>query len=72
MDTGMAVESICMEVIERNPGEPEFHQAVREVVRSLGPVLERHPEFVEEKIIQRIAEPDRQIMFRVAWEDDEG
>ena len=66
------IENICEEVIERNPGEPEFHQAVREVVGSLGPVLERHPEFVEEKVVQRIAEPDRQLMFRVAWEDDEG
>jgi glutamate dehydrogenase (NADP+) len=66
------IENICEEVIERNPGEPEFHQAVREVVGSLSPVLERHPEFVEEKVVQRIAEPDRQVMFRVAWEDDQG
>ncbi len=66
------VENICEEVIERNPGEPEFHQAVREVVGSLGPVFERHPEFIEEKVVQRIAEPDRQVMFRVAWEDDKG
>lgn len=66
------IENICEEVIERNPGEPEFHQAVREVARSLSPVFERHPEFVEEKVVQRIAEPDRQLMFRVAWEDDEG
>ena len=71
-DTATKVENICEEIIERNPGEPEFHQTVREVVGSLGPVLEKHPEFVEEKIIQRIAEPDRQVMFRVAWEDDEG
>ena len=71
-DTGTNVESICSEVIERNPGEPEFHQAVREVVSSLEPVLERHPEFVEEKIVERLCEPDRQIIFRVAWQDDEG
>jgi glutamate dehydrogenase (NADP+) len=70
--TQAKVESICEEVIERNPGEPEFHQAVREVVESLGPVLDRHPEFVEEKVIERLCEPDRQIIFRVAWEDDEG
>ncbi|MDP9425164.1 MAG: NADP-specific glutamate dehydrogenase [Actinomycetota bacterium] len=56
----------------RNPGEPEFHQAVREVVGSLGPVLDRHPELAEEKVIERICEPERQIMFRVAWEDDGG
>ena len=70
MDTKL--EDICEEVIRRNPGEPEFHQAVREVVGSLGPVLERHPEFVEEKIFERLCEPDRQIMFRVPWQDDEG
>src|ERR687883_125800 len=72
MDVDTKVESICEEVIARNPGEPEFHQAVREVVGSLGPVLEKHPEFVEERIIERLCEPDRQIIFRVAWQDDEG
>ena len=72
MDTSTKVESICEEVIDRNPGEPEFHQAVREVVGSLGPVLDKHPEFVQEKVVERICEPDRQIMFRVAWDDDEG
>jgi len=71
-DTATKAESICEEVIARNPGEPEFHQAVREVVGSLGPVLERHPEFVEEKVVERLCEPDRQILFRVAWQDDEG
>src|SRR5919199_4546451 len=69
---GSKLESICEEVIARNPEEPEFHQAVREVVGSLGPVLDKHPEFVEEKVIERICEPDRQIMFRVPWQDDEG
>jgi len=71
-DTTTKVESICEEVIARNPGEREFHQAVREVLGSLGPVLERHHEFVEEKVIERLCEPDRQIMFRVPWQDDEG
>jgi glutamate dehydrogenase (NADP+) len=71
-DIKTKVESVCEEVITRNPGEPEFHQAVREVVNSLGPVLEKHPEFVEEKVIERLCEPDRQIMFRVPWQDDEG
>jgi glutamate dehydrogenase (NADP+) len=66
------IESICEEVIEKNPGEPEFHQAVREVVGSLGPVLERYPEFVEEKVIERLCEPERQIIFRVPWQDGEG
>ena len=72
MDTRAKVEGICQEVINRNPGEPEFHQAVREVVGSLGPVLDRHPEFAEGKVLERVCEPDRQIMFRVAWEDDAG
>ena len=66
------LESICEEIIARNPGESEFHQAVREVLGSLGPVLDKHPEFLEEKVIERLCEPDRQIMFRVPWEDDEG
>jgi glutamate dehydrogenase (NADP+) len=72
VDTKTNMDSICEEVVERNPGEPEFHQAVREVVNSLGPVLEKNPEFVEAKVIQRLCEPDRQIMFRVPWQDDEG
>src|SRR5918912_1125005 len=72
IDTNATVESICQEVISRNPGEPEFHQAVREVAGSLGPVFEKHSEFVEKKIFERICEPDRQIMFRVPWQDDEG
>jgi glutamate dehydrogenase (NADP+) len=71
-DIDTTVESICEEVIRRNPGEPEFHQAVREVAGSLGPVLEKHPEFVDKKIFERLCEPDRQIMFRVPWQDDEG
>jgi glutamate dehydrogenase (NADP+) len=71
-DTSATVESICEEVFARNAGEPEFHQAVREVVGSLGPVLEKHPEFAEAKVVERLCEPDRQIMFRVPWQDDEG
>ena len=54
IDTNATVESICEEVIARNQGEPEFHQAVREVVGSLGPVLEKHPEFAEAKAIERL------------------
>jgi hypothetical protein len=49
-DIDTKVESICEEVIRRNPGEPEFHQAVREVAGSLGPVLEKHPEFVKKDL----------------------
>jgi glutamate dehydrogenase (NADP+) len=57
-------------VVARNPGEVEFHQAVREVLDCLGPVLTRHPEFAQNKIIRRICEPERQIIFRVPWVDD--
>lgn len=66
------VEPIYQEVLNRNPGETEFHQAVREVLESLGPVLVKNPEFGERKIIQRICEPERQIIFRVPWQDDNG
>ncbi len=60
------------DVIRRNPGEREFHQAVREVFESLSPVVSKHPEYVDADIIGRLCEPERQIMFRVPWVDDEG
>ena len=60
------------EVIRRNPGEAEFHQAVTEVFHSLAPVLARNPELADQKIIQRICEPERQVIFRVPWQDDRG
>ena len=59
-------------VMARNPGEKEFHQAVHEVVESLVPVLDRHPEFRKAKILERIVEPERVVMFRVPWMDDKG
>ncbi len=66
------VEPIFQEVLRRNPGETEFHQAVREVLECLGPVLVKNPEFAHHKIIERICEPERQIIFRVPWQDDKG
>ncbi|MEV7011423.1 NADP-specific glutamate dehydrogenase [Streptosporangium sp. NPDC051022] len=66
------LSSIYENVLRRNPGEIEFHQAVREVLESIGPVLGKHPEYAESKIIERICEPERQIIFRVPWEDDRG
>lgn len=66
------VEPFYDEVTRRNPGEVEFHQAVREVLESLGPVLAKYPEFAQHKIIERICEPERQIIFRVPWRDDRG
>ena len=66
------VAAIIDQVIRRNPGEVEFHQAVREVAETLGPVLQKHPEFAEHKIIERICEPERQVIFRVPWQDTHG
>ena len=66
------IESIYQQVKSRNPGEDEFHQAVKEVLESLGPVLVKYPEFADKKIIELICEPERQIIFRVPWQDDGG
>ena len=64
--------TIYDDVVRRNPGEVDFAQAVREVLGSLGPVLNKHPEFARSKIIQRICEPERQVIFRIPWQDDTG
>ncbi len=66
------IEQIFAQVIQRNPGEVEFHQAVKEVLETLAPVLEKHPQYAEHKIIERICEPERQVIFRVPWQDDRG
>ena len=66
------LERVFESVIARNPGEAEFHQAVREVFESLAPVIKRHPEYLEMKMLERICEPERQIIFRVPWQDDKG
>jgi len=66
------VSNLMAEVKARNPGEPEFHQAVQEVVESLTVVLDQHPEYRKAKILERIIEPERVIMFRVPWQDDAG
>ncbi|WP_214106692.1 NADP-specific glutamate dehydrogenase [Acrocarpospora catenulata] len=60
------------EVLRRNPGETEFHQAVHEVLDSLGPVVAKHPQYADAAVIQRLCEPERQIIFRVPWVDDAG
>ncbi|MBN9213361.1 MAG: glutamate dehydrogenase [Microbacterium sp. SCN 70-200] len=67
-----SVQSVFEEVIRRNPGETEFHQAVREVLESLGPVIAKHPQYTDGEIIRRLCEPERQIIFRVPWTDDAG
>jgi glutamate dehydrogenase (NADP+) len=66
------IRDLISEVKARNPAEPEFHQAVTEVFESLDPVLDRRPEYRAARILERIAEPERVLMFRVPWQDDEG
>ncbi len=66
------VQKVMETVKKRNPGEPEFLQAVTEVLESLAPVVERHKKYENARILERIVEPERQIIFRVPWVDDEG
>ncbi|HWI54641.1 MAG TPA: NADP-specific glutamate dehydrogenase [Desulfobacteria bacterium] len=67
-----SVEAFMEKVIAKNPGESEFHQAVREVVESLVPFIEQNPKYSDAKILERIVEPERVMMFRVPWLDDKG
>ena len=66
------VKNLMAEVKAKNPAEPEFHQAVEEVAESLQLVLEQRPEYRSAKILERIIEPERVLMFRVPWQDDQG
>lgn len=66
------VSEVLSMVRTRNPAEPEFIQAAEEVLQTLEPVLEKHPEYEEARLLERLVEPERQIIFRVAWEDDRG
>jgi glutamate dehydrogenase (NADP+) len=66
------LQSVFDTVLQRNPGEVEFHQAVHEVLESLNPVAAKHPDYVDKAVIERICEPERQIIFRVPWVDDRG
>ena len=65
-------EKFMQNLTAKHPAQPEFHQAVREVVDSLGPCLQKHPEYIEARILERMSEPDRIIMFRVTWQNDRG
>ncbi|WP_223586786.1 MULTISPECIES: NADP-specific glutamate dehydrogenase [unclassified Microbacterium] len=67
-----SVQPVFDTVLARSPHEPEFHQAVHEVLHSIAPVLEQHPEYIDGGILERLVEPERQIMFRVPWVDDAG
>ncbi|AEG56975.1 NADP-specific glutamate dehydrogenase [Sinorhizobium meliloti] len=72
MNVDEKLEPILAEVLRRNGGEHEFHQAVREVLESLGRVIAKHLRYAENALIERICEPERQIIFRVPWVDDKG
>ncbi len=66
------LKRVMEDVVKRNPGEPEFHQAVTEVLESLEPVIEKNPQFEEKGLIERMVEPERMVSFRVSWVDDNG
>ena len=71
-DCRKQVDQFMQGLVKRNPGEPEFHQAVQEVVESLMPFVLEHPEYQRAEILERMTEPDRIVIFRVTWEDDRG
>lgn len=66
------INEVLAKVKSKNPGEKEFHQAVEEVLVTLAPALERHPEYIKARILERIVEPERVVSFRVVWQDDRG
>ena len=68
----LALNEFMEGLIKRNPGEIEFHQAVEEVAASVIPFINKHPKYIKNQILERMTEPDRTIIFRVCWEDDEG
>src|SRR5690349_9161786 len=67
-----SVESFLARLKKRDPDQPEFHQAVEEVLRSLWPFLEANPHYLTSGILERICEPERAVVFRVSWVDDQG
>lgn len=72
MSINSMIQETYEQVLSRNPGDTEFHQAVKEVLDSLEPVLEKNPAYADANIIQRVVEPERQLIFRVPWQDDAG
>ncbi|MEV5595023.1 NADP-specific glutamate dehydrogenase [Streptomyces sp. NPDC052496] len=71
-NSAVSLELLHQELVRRNPGEPEFHQAALEVLQTLAPALAARPEYAEAGILERLCEPERQILFRVPWQDDSG
>jgi len=72
MSGNKVIQAVYEQVLSRNPGEVEFHQAVKEVLDSLPPVLDRNPQYIKAGILERLVEPERQVIFRVPWQDDKG
>ena len=68
----LKAKEFMAKLVAKNPGEVEFHQAVEEVITSLMPFIEENPKYQKAKILERIVEPERVIMFRVPWLDDKG
>ena len=66
------VDRVIKETRKKNPDQPEFLQTVTEVLTSVAPVVDAHPEYEKAALLERLVEPERQVMFRVAWVDDEG
>jgi glutamate dehydrogenase (NADP+) len=71
-ETRTALDDLLTEIEHRNPAQPEFHQAAHEVLETLAPVLAARPEYAEPGLIERLVEPERQVVFRVPWQDDRG
>ncbi|MYR57242.1 NADP-specific glutamate dehydrogenase, partial [Streptomyces sp. SID625] len=71
-DTKTQLDALRSEIERRNPAQPEFHQAVHEVLDTLAPVLAARPEYAEPGLVERLCEPERQVIFRVPWQDDKG
>ncbi|MEU1045076.1 NADP-specific glutamate dehydrogenase [Streptomyces sp. NPDC005897] len=71
-ETQTTLDHLLTEIEHRNPAQPEFHQAAHEVLETLAPVVAARPEYAEPGLIERLVEPERQVMFRVPWQDDQG
>ena len=72
MDTNAYTAQFLEKLIQKDPAQRVFHQAVQEVVSTLTPVLQQNPKYIKERILERITEPERTIIFRVPWQDDKG
>lgn len=71
-ETQTTLDHLLTEIEHRNPAQPEFHQAAHEVLETLAPVVAARPEYAEPGLIERLVEPERQVIFRVPWQDDQG